>query len=337
MSNGGGFAPPVGNPPPRYVRCARCQVPQPMPWSGPARCVACGAPFHRWIAHSPPGSPARSKPRTRPPAAVLRTAVLPRPASAVGVPAGRLARPPGRRSAAGGAGIRRRRCDAAGWLSLATAVLALLAAGAEIWRFSLMLEGRTRVLSGPTVRTSDILVAAAGLAVVLAGLATVADRCCRAGPGASGGGRQARAGRRRVGPSRSPPGCWCRSGTSTAQGRSSPRSIGCRPARKPTTGISPPGRRRLTLLWWLSWVASSVLMIADADPRRRRQPAGDRRHRRIAHRPRPGGRGGGRSRVRAAAAVRATFTGRRAEYDGWVVQQPRPTRQVDGDLTPISN
>ncbi len=41
-----------------------------------------------------------------------------------------------------------------------------MAAGAEIWRFVLMLEGRTLVLSGAVVRASDVLVAISALAVV---------------------------------------------------------------------------------------------------------------------------------------------------------------------------
>lgn len=47
-----------------------------------------------------------------------------------------------------------------------TAVVAALAAAAEIRRFQLLLEGRTHVLSGTAVFTSDVLVAATGLLLV---------------------------------------------------------------------------------------------------------------------------------------------------------------------------
>ena len=60
------------------------------------------------------------------------------------------------------------------WLAAATALCALVAAGAEIWRFALMLEGRKLVLSGQAVRASDLLVAGSGLAVVCAALLTAA-------------------------------------------------------------------------------------------------------------------------------------------------------------------
>ena len=52
-------------------------------------------------------------------------------------------------------------------------VAALVAAGAEIWRFVLLLQGRTLVLSGSAVRASDVLVAAAGMAVVVSALFAV--------------------------------------------------------------------------------------------------------------------------------------------------------------------
>ena len=53
-----------------------------------------------------------------------------------------------------------------------TALVCLVAAGAEIWRYGLMLRGRTWVLSGAQVRASDALLAwSAGLALLL-GIAT---------------------------------------------------------------------------------------------------------------------------------------------------------------------
>ena len=59
-----------------------------------------------------------------------------------------------------------------GWVAAVTAVAAMVAAGAEIWRFGLMLAGRTLVLSGAVVRASDVLVAISALAVGVLALVT---------------------------------------------------------------------------------------------------------------------------------------------------------------------
>lgn len=54
-------------------------------------------------------------------------------------------------------------------LSGLTALACLVAAGAELWRYTLMLRGRTWVLSGAQVRADDALLAwSAGLALLLA-------------------------------------------------------------------------------------------------------------------------------------------------------------------------
>ena len=168
-----GFAPPPPRPP-QYIRCGRCNVLQPLGSAGPARCVSCGARIQRWVAHPPPADgPTRDKPRPRrqrpyagPPSyrgghprwsfppVVWRELPPPDPQSPVRDPV------PGLRLAT--------------WLAAATSVCALVAAGAESWRFALMLEGRTLVLAGDVVRASDVLVAASGMAVVLAALVTAA-------------------------------------------------------------------------------------------------------------------------------------------------------------------
>ncbi len=57
-------------------------------------------------------------------------------------------------------------------LALLTAVLALAAAGAETWRFALLLRGRTRLLPGEQVRFSDSLVVATAWAALIAGCVT---------------------------------------------------------------------------------------------------------------------------------------------------------------------
>jgi hypothetical protein len=111
-------------------------------------------------------------------------------------------------------------------LAAATAALGLIAAAAEFWRFTLLLQGRTMVLSGATVRASDLFVAAAGAGVVVFGLAALlaaAVAVTRTYPVAA----------RRLGmaPARS-------STAVLAPGRSSPRSIGCCGPRTPR----PTGR-----------------------------------------------------------------------------------------------
>src|ERR1700712_934616 len=144
----GGFAPPgarggapYGDFRPRYER----------------------VPARRWVAHPPPGGPtpppqakAPAQPYPGPPS--YRRTGFPRGgfppvvwrAAAAPAPAGQPVDP--------GPGLRR-----TSWLALAAAATALLAAGAESWRFILMLQGRTLVLDGSVVRTSDLLVAAAGI------------------------------------------------------------------------------------------------------------------------------------------------------------------------------
>ena len=107
-----------------------------------------------------------------------------------------------------------------GWLAAVTAVAALVAAGAEIWRFGLMLEGRTLVLSGAVVRASDVLVAISALAVgvlalvtALLAIPTLVRHPRRGGPADRPGAFAAAAGHRAQ-----VAGTW--SGTSTAPARS---------------------------------------------------------------------------------------------------------------------
>ena len=297
-----------------------------MSWSGPARCVACGAPFHRWIAYPPTGSPARSKPKParRPPYAgppsyrgghpqwafppvVWHDLPATDPFPVVRDPA------PALRSAA--------------WLSLATAVLAVVAAGAEMWRFSLMLDSRTKVLSGRMVQNSDILVAATGSAVVLAGLATLLV-------GAAALVRAHRAAAVRLGraPSRRPVAIaarllvpiWNIYGAGQIVAEVDRMLAGA----KGTDSDKAARVSRLTMLWWLGWIVSSLLMIATLvrGIGGSLQAIADTVELHIA--------------LDLVAVVVAAigfallrrfataFTGRRSEYDGWVVQPPAPTRQL---------
>jgi hypothetical protein len=153
------------------------------------------------------------------------------------------------------------------WLAAATALCALVAAGAEIWRYALMLEGRKLVLSGQAVRASDLLVAGSGLAVVCAALLTAAfavPALMRAHAAAA-----QRLGRA---PSRSERAIAARllvpvwnvygagqivteidlmlGAASAGHGQPADRAEPVRPRAS-----------RITAFWWLSWIASSVLMI----------------------------------------------------------------------------
>jgi hypothetical protein len=153
------------------IRCPRCARTQPPTAGTSYACVYCGAPLpvRRWIAHPPPGSgiprrirlvrrPYAGPPRygaTHPgwgfPPVTWRTATLAEPAAATSARAGALI------PLAVLAGV--------------TALACLVAAGAELWRFIVLLQGRTVVLDGEMVHASDVLVTAAGIgALVLAAL-----------------------------------------------------------------------------------------------------------------------------------------------------------------------
>lgn len=251
----GRFAPPADRRGAPSVRCARCQVLQP---GRGQRCVACGAPLQRWVAHPPPGSPAAKPARSgRPkapyagppsyrgghpqwafPPVIWRDLPDETPTVPVDDPSGAL------RWTAG--------------LSTLAAAAALVAAGAEIWRFRLLLDGRTLVLDGATVRASDILVAASGLAVVTFALLAVAF----AVPALV---RTHYAAARRLGlaPSRSGPGIVARllvpiwnvygAGQIVTE---IDRMVGA----QSELDEGPRRASRITVAWWLSWVVSAVLI-----------------------------------------------------------------------------
>ncbi len=148
---------------------------------------------------------------------------------------------------------------AAAWLAAVAAALSLTAATAETWRFALLLQGRTRVLDGTTVRASDVFVAAAGASALAATVAVLVV-------GVIALTRTHRVAALRLGaaPSRSSravlarllvPG-WNIYGAG---------QIVTEIDRMLTGKHAPPGRSarasRLTICWWVSWVASAVLML----------------------------------------------------------------------------
>ena len=230
-------------------------------------------------------------------------------------------------------------------LSAVTAVTALVVAGAEIWRFVLMLEGRTLVLSGTVVRTSDVLVAASGLAVLTFALLTaafVAPALVRTHHAAA----------RRLGcaPSRSGPGIVARllvpiwniygAGQVVTEidrmlaqrpdADSKPaRDNDSKPARDNDSAghIAQARGSRIVKVWWLSWIVSGLLITVTLARGLggSLQAIADTVELHIA--------------VDLVAAVVAglaavillrfarAFTDRAAEYENWVVQPPAPTRR----------
>lgn len=244
-------APPVG----RATVCPRCRVRQPD--NGGDRCAHCGYLRHRWVAHPPPGGPPRrSAPPARPPYAG--------PPSYRGRPP-RWAFPPvvwqdadpgpaapPRRDPSGGLRL------AAG-LAAATAALGLIAAAAEFWRFTLLLQGRTMVLSGATVRASDLFVAAAGAGVVVFGLAALlaaAVAVTRTYPVAA----------RRLGmaPARSSTAVLARllvPGWNLYGAGQIVTEVDRMLRAKDAPADRPWRASRLTIGWWVSWVVSAALML----------------------------------------------------------------------------
>lgn len=248
------FAPPSGAS--RTWVCPWCRVRQVD--AGWPRCANCGLPRHRWVAHPPPGgAPAKAVPAPEPRYAG--------PPSYGGRPP-RWAFPPVVwQEANESAGDERRPADPSGVLRAAaltaavTAVVTLVAAAAESWRFALMLEGRTKVLSGTTVWSSDVFVAAAGsgaVAATIGALVVSAVALVRTHSVAA----------LRLGqtPSRSRvavlsrllvPG-WNLYGAGQIVTEID-RLLG---AERATDGRSRASR--LTVCWWVSWIASAALMTA---------------------------------------------------------------------------
>jgi Domain of unknown function (DUF4328) len=154
------------------LTCPRCGL-RAAPNGGPF-CLHCGrylAPLH-WVAE-PPGSgasvplPARPRPRYT---GAPRYRFIPRWGFAPGPWRSAEPIPPGPDA------LRATRSVLGVLVPLlwATVAVALLAAGAEVWRYVLLLASRTDALSAGVVAASDALVAAAGwVAPIVAALAGV--------------------------------------------------------------------------------------------------------------------------------------------------------------------
>ena len=154
------------------VRCPRCARTQPPSPQTAYRCAYCGAPLpvRRWMAHPPPGlGPART-------ARLVRRPYQGPPGYGAAHP--RWGFPPviWRSATVGGAApagrARVRGLRPVTMLSWLAAIACVVAAGAEGWRFALLLAGRTEVLPGGPVRASDLLVLAAGVTALVLGAVT---------------------------------------------------------------------------------------------------------------------------------------------------------------------
>lgn len=139
----------------------------------------------------------------------------------------------------------------------ATAVVAVVAAGAETWRYVLLLASRDQALSAGVVATSDALVNAAGtVAPVLALLAGAAmvTWTLRAGAAAAGdaGVRPSRSNRTIVVG-------WVVPGLNLAVPGSVLAEIEHTASGRPAAARPRPSR--LLLVWWLLWGAGVVLGV----------------------------------------------------------------------------
>ena len=265
MTYPGGWTGRAGAPPLEPGRCPRCGWGHP---TGHPVCLRCGTalPRLRWAAHppvsaTPPASPPARRGRYRGPPGYGPfpprwgfPAVVWRAESEPVVPV-----PP----------VRRLRLAIT--LAVVTAAFAVVAAGAETWRFVLLLAGRTRVLSGEVVRIDDALVTSAGLILLVAAVATAVA----AGPALV---RLHAAAARRAGraPSRRPvevagwllvPGAnlW---GAGMIVGEIDGHLTGLGPGGLGSGGpgssgdAARPRPSRLVLTWWAAWMLNGALVVA---------------------------------------------------------------------------
>jgi Domain of unknown function (DUF4328) len=251
--------PPVTEPPTARAGppCPRCGRRAPV-GEGPF-CPYCGRYLAalRWVAEPPPGTPgnepapARIRVRyTGPP----RYRVLPR----WGFPLGPW-QPPGSGGPAAQEPLQAARSLLGTLVPLlwATSAVALLAAGAEVWRYVLLLASRDGALSAGAVAASDALVASAGtvapvLTVVSGGLLVLWSARAAQAAGDRAGVRPARSTRAIVVG-------WLVPGLNL----SVPGSV-LAEIEHSALGL-PPGVRprpsRLLLVWWALWAVGVVLSV----------------------------------------------------------------------------
>lgn len=205
-----------------------------------------------------------------------------------------------------------------------TTLLCAVAAGAELWRFRLMLLGRSEVLSGTSVRASDALVTltswwALALAAVTAVLAVPAIAAAHRAAAARASRAPVRS-RRDVGLRLLVPG-WNIYGVGQILTETeSLLAARASPAGRPATSA-------LLRCWWLAWATSAVLTVVTLGWRlpRGNQALADAVELHIA--------------TDAVAAVvtllgglvllrlvRLFGTPKADPYSGWIVQSPAPTR-----------
>lgn len=230
-------------------RCGRVAA----PGSG-AFCRYCGRYLAAlvWVAEPPPGPPAPAPRRRLPYTGPPRYRFPPR----WGFPA-RAWVPTGDPAPADPVWAARTMAASVGPLLWATAVIALLAAAAEAWRYGLLLASRDGALGPGAVAASDAFVASAGTLAPILGLLSgglVVLWCVRAARAAAevAGVRPARSTRAvLIG--------WLVPGLNLAV----PGSV---LAEIEHSGLRlPPGRRprpsRLLLAWWAAWAGSGLLAV----------------------------------------------------------------------------
>lgn len=234
------------------VTCPRCGW-RSVPAGGPF-CPHCGrhlAPL-RWTAEPPPSALPAPPPLPRVPySGPPRYRLLPR----WGFPAQAWVDPDPARPPPDPLRAARTLLTTLVPLLWATAVVAVVAAAAETWRYVLLLDSRDQALSPAAVAVSDALVTAAGtvapVLALLAGIAMVAWTLRAAAAAARDAGVRPAHSRRAIvagwvvpGLNLAVPGSVLAEIEHTASGR--PADVRPRPSR-------------LLLVWWLLWAAGVVL------------------------------------------------------------------------------
>jgi len=212
----------------------------------------------RWLAHPPAGvprppAPTRPRPYQGPPTYGAHHPTWGFPPV--------IWRRAGRTAGSDQSAAPRRGLQLLTWAALICAVLCLGAAGAELWRWLLLLRGRTEVLPAGVVHVSDVLVAVAGVAAAVVGVATMllalpvlvqahgaADRLAGLAPSR----RPAEVLARLVVP------VWnfYGAGQIFAEVDGRLRALDDEPDRPARPRVS-----RLVLAWWLAWIANGVFVL----------------------------------------------------------------------------